>query len=634
MDNKHHLRERIHDFVMMPRHLKWILAIAIFVAAIGSLGLFALSYPSSWSVGFKAADGKMLADSAIDFHFDRPMSRDVTITISPAIDGNWTFEDRLSRLHLSRDFHFEPVQTWMPGTTYTITFHKLRNVFAFSGEDMSYTFSTQSSPHVASVTPTSEAPVAPNTPITLSLTSKNTGIAKFSLVSDPVAIFTEATALDQQSLTFTPTALLEQGVTYHMKIVRNDLRYFRDSKQISYEGPDEIEKSFDILTSDPPGITDLQPQGNNVKSNAAIQITFSSPPLKSALSNILVDPPVKGDWSTSGNIATFTPAAVLAPETAYTVSLPKGLAMENAGYLPEKVSYSFTIIGHVKVASFSPQNNASGVAVDRQIKITFDQEVDHTSALQHLNISPSIFFDAVWDKTTLIITPKNPLSLDATYTFALTSGIQSISGLPSDHAYTSSFSTEPSVVKLSVVYDHQDRALSCEVAALKMALAEKGVHVTESTLIALVGFDSTPHKGNVWGDPYKAFVGNIDGRQISTGYGVYWSPIAAAASKYRPAEAFTNGTIQKLTDEISKGNPIVVWGSAGSGRRVDWVTPTGKKIIAVMGEHARVVKGFYGSKDNPTKIIVTDPLHGDIIYSTASFDANWALLGRSGVIVR
>lgn len=115
----------------------------------------------------------------------------------------------------------------------------------------------------------------------------------------------------------------------------------------------------------------------------------------------------------------------------------------------------------------------------------------------------------------------------------------------------------------------QERALSCEVATLKMALAYKGVTVSENELMGHVGYDPTPHVGNTWGNPHQAFVGDIDGRQPTTGYGVYWEPIARAGAEYRPTEYFTNGTVQDLTYEIVRGNPVVVWGNTASGRRVD-----------------------------------------------------------------
>jgi uncharacterized protein YvpB len=234
----------------------------------------------------------------------------------------------------------------------------------------------------------------------------------------------------------------------------------------------------------------------------------------------------------------------------------------------------------------------------------------------------------------MIFTPSSNMSLDTGYTVKLASGIESETGIPSNRDYAFTFNTQPTIVRLDVSYDHQDYALSCEVAALKMALVYKGVAVTEDQLMGIVGYDPTPHSGNVWGNPYKAFVGSITGRQSTTGYGVYWEPILKAARAYREGDYFVNGTVQRLTEEINNGNPIVVWGNAGSGKRVDWQTTEDETIYAINGEHARVVKGYVGSPGNPTKIIVNDPLYGEIVYNTSAFEANWGTLFKAGVVVR
>ena len=187
---------------------------------------------------------------------------------------------------------------------------------------------------------------------------------------------------------------------------------------------------------------------------------------------------------------------------------------------------------------------------------------------------------------------------------------------------------------LDVPIHIQERALSCEVATLKMALAYKGVEVSENELMEFVGFDPTPKSDNTWGDPHQAFVGDIDGYQPYTGYGVYWEPIARAGSQYRESTYFTNGTITDLTYEIVEGNPVIVWGNAASGRSVDWYTPDGKMIKAISGEHTLTVKGFLGSQENPTHIVYNDPHTGQVTQTVAEFSQQWSLLDNAGVIVK
>jgi uncharacterized protein YvpB len=188
-------------------------------------------------------------------------------------------------------------------------------------------------------------------------------------------------------------------------------------------------------------------------------------------------------------------------------------------------------------------------------------------------------------------------------------------------------------VKLSVPAYLQQHTLSCEVASLKMALAFRGISVSEEELLAKVGVDSTPHKGNVWGNPYEKFVGNVNGTQMKDGYGVYWGPIARVAGEYRAAASFEGWTVDKLTQEIQNGNPVVIWTYAGRGRPTSWRTPEGRDIYAVRDEHTVLAVGFVGQASNPTQIIVNDPLIGKVYWSRASFDKKWGIFGNSGVVV-
>lgn len=187
---------------------------------------------------------------------------------------------------------------------------------------------------------------------------------------------------------------------------------------------------------------------------------------------------------------------------------------------------------------------------------------------------------------------------------------------------------------LPVAVHYQEQPLSCEAAALKMALAAAGVKVSETQIMKIVGYDPTPHRGNVWGDPNVAFVGNIAGKQDTTGYGVYWDPIAKAARHWATATVITNGTIARLTAAIDAGQAVVVWGTFGSNvYRDDWKTPAGKAIKAWKGEHARTLIGYVGSASNPTSVIINDPIAGRITWSKSTFLANWARFDNSGVIV-
>jgi len=190
-------------------------------------------------------------------------------------------------------------------------------------------------------------------------------------------------------------------------------------------------------------------------------------------------------------------------------------------------------------------------------------------------------------------------------------------------------------VRLAVPYYHQEHRLSCELAALQMALNYKGIKITESELISQLPIaDAGPrHTGNIWGDPNLGFVGDIDGTMPNTGYGVYQQPIYDLAIKYRQAKILATSTLSVLTNELANDNPIVVWGIIGKGQNISWKTPEGKFIAAQMDEHARTLIGFTGTADDPKILILLDPIYGEIRLSTADFLKNWSLLDYQAVVI-
>ncbi len=190
-------------------------------------------------------------------------------------------------------------------------------------------------------------------------------------------------------------------------------------------------------------------------------------------------------------------------------------------------------------------------------------------------------------------------------------------------------------VNLDVPLIKQEKNLSCEAASLRMALSYKGINISEEELINRIGFDRIPKIGDTWGDPQYGFVGNINGRQMVNGYGVYWKPIYNVASELRPVYFFENYNLIKLLEEVSDDNPVIIWGSATNNYMPTyWRTVFGRLIYAVHGEHTRVVKGFQGHIFNPTHIIVNDPIYGEQYWTTRDFLENWKYFNNSGVVVK
>lgn len=189
------------------------------------------------------------------------------------------------------------------------------------------------------------------------------------------------------------------------------------------------------------------------------------------------------------------------------------------------------------------------------------------------------------------------------------------------------------MVKLPVTFHRQEHSLSCEAAAVTMALNYKGANVTESDVISKLVFDPTARTSTTWGNPYTGFVGAIDGKMSITGYGVYWQPIADAANNWKYTEALENMTPQDLAMHLLNDRPIVIWGYYGAGKTISWQTPDGQQINAVNGEHARTVIGFVGDQNTPIGFSILDPIYGELYWTTEQLLENWKPFNNAGVVV-
>lgn len=290
-------------------------------------------------------------------------------------------------------------------------------------------------------------------------------------------------------------------------------------------------------------------------------------------------------------------------------------------------------LGPVQVESISPRDGWTAVAVSSPLKVTFNQAVEHASAQERFTVSPAIEGSFSWDGNTLIFLSHPNLAFSTKYKVSLSQGIKSRFGQDSTDSYQADFTTQAETRKLGVPAYLQQHALSCEVASLRMALAYRGIQVSEEELLAQVGIDWTPHAGNVWGDPTEKFVGNVDGKQMIDGYGVHWGPIARIARNYRQASEFENWSIGQMTEALANNNPVIIWTYAGGGTPTTWKTPSGKEIYAVRDEHTVVMAGFVGPADNPSQLIVNDPLVGQVYWSRDQFERKWTIFNRSGVVI-
>jgi len=197
---------------------------------------------------------------------------------------------------------------------------------------------------------------------------------------------------------------------------------------------------------------------------------------------------------------------------------------------------------------------------------------------------------------------------------------------------------------LDVPLYHQAHRLSCEAAALRMALAYEGISVEELTLISYMGDDTRPARFDsrgklaTWGDPIAAYVGNPDGRlENLTGYGVYHAPVAKAA-----AQAGANVVAQgsglygegidpaDVYKAILQGHPVVAWISNTYQvvPLASYVAYDGATVHYTLTEHAVTVIGV-----RPDAVLINDPWFGQAWHPKAQFESAYRTFANMAVVL-
>jgi uncharacterized protein YvpB len=201
--------------------------------------------------------------------------------------------------------------------------------------------------------------------------------------------------------------------------------------------------------------------------------------------------------------------------------------------------------------------------------------------------------------------------------------------------------SDSGAVSLPAPIIKQDLALDCESAALEVALAVHNIEVPQDKIFyslpqqpqpPQLGADGNPVR---WGDPYTAFVGDVNGYEPSfTGYGVYYPPIVAAAEQFgATAVGHTGWTVPEIVAQLRAGNSVVVWLTSDFKPHVPryWTAWDGRRIPWAVGEHAVPVVGFNAVLNTITFV---DVLYGvERTMSTQAFAAALATFDGMGVAV-
>jgi uncharacterized protein YvpB len=200
---------------------------------------------------------------------------------------------------------------------------------------------------------------------------------------------------------------------------------------------------------------------------------------------------------------------------------------------------------------------------------------------------------------------------------------------------------------LDIAIDHQDHPLSCEAAALKMALTAEGIFKSEDELLALMGRDNRPavvdSSGRLirWGNPNETYVGDPDGDLAAyTGYGVYAGPVARAAEAAGgkvlawgtnlPPDRGKGIAPAAVYQALLDGHPVIAWisNTYQDVRLGTYTAFDGSTVWYTLTEHTVTLVGV-----RPDAVLINDPWFGQAWHSKAQFESAFQTFEQMGVVL-
>lgn len=579
--------------------------------------------------------------------FDRPIdTAAIKKNISPELAGDWQYANT-NYPYFTDTLVFVPKVSPAPESRYTISLSDIKNIAGLESSEYLLSFMTSPLPTIKSINPANGTEgVVSEQEIIVETDYPHQDTARLDFNLKPE---TDLTVTKESGTKYRLKAKegLRKSTSYSLEIFRTPVsRNYQDDTVKDIAEASLISIS-NFRTIEAPGVSDYGPKGSGVMIDSAIWILFKQDMDKASTEKAFtLSPNVAGSFTWESNRKmVFKPAASLTKNTTYRASVSREAKVIDGSSLENDFSFSFITIGHVAVSSFYPGNNAYNIELSANVSVRFNQAVEHASAQNSFSISPQIAGSFSWSGNTMTFTHAN-FGYSTRYTINITSGIKTVYGLDSVKSYSSSFTTKQQSIMLNVPAYRQSHMYSCMASAARSALAYKGAYVGEDHLLSLMGYDRTAFSGtwgnpnSIWGNPYNAIVGDIDGKSggVNWGYGAYWGPTARAISNYRGTETKTGWSVSGIASEISKGNPILVWWVNGvwPAYEVYWKTPSGTSIRGVNSMHVQTVKGFTGTVANPTSFTVVDSGYGypQRTYDVGTFKAKWSWFGNTAVVVR
>lgn len=178
----------------------------------------------------------------------------------------------------------------------------------------------------------------------------------------------------------------------------------------------------------------------------------------------------------------------------------------------------------------------------------------------------------------------------------------------------------------------------CEAVSATMVLKYKGYNVSVKDVIKNTKTGSKKYQGadGLWygANPFEEFVGDPSLGLGKGSYGVFAKPIANAMAVYASGKVtnISGCSENELFNQVSKGNPVVVWCVKNAGNLKDGVTwhYDGGTFKELVGEHCAVLIGY-----DENYVYLNDPSAGENVkQSKSKFISNWKQLFSQAIVIK
>jgi hypothetical protein len=244
--------------------------------------------------------------------------------------------------------------------------------------------------------------------------------------------------------TFTPTVRLAINTLYTGTIKTSVKDLVGNALQVDYVWTFTTGLNPLVVSTDPANLA------IDVPLNKVITATFnmSMNPLTLNATTFTVKQgalTVLGTITYSGTMVSFTPSSPLDENKVYTATITKGAENIIGTELANDYVWTFTTGLRPIVVSTDPANNATGVALNKVIRATFNMPMNPltlSATTYTVKQGATTILGAIsYSGSTVSFTPTSPLEGNKTYTATITTGATNVAGTPLAANYVWNFTT-------------------------------------------------------------------------------------------------------------------------------------------------------------------------------------------------